>query len=367
MAAEYPEKISYDRDNSPDDREPLLELRGVSKAYPITGKHLIPGRPRVHAVQDVSFKVYPGETLGLVGESGSGKSTLGRQIVGLEQPTEGQILYQGRDLAAMRPRDLRQIRTELQMVFQDPNSSLNPRKPVYDILADPLRYHKVVPKAQVNAEVQRLLELVGLPRSSVTRYPFEFSGGQRQRLGIAKALSLKPKLIIQDEPVSALDVSIQAQILNLLLDIQQEVGLTYIFIAHGLPAVRYVSDRIAVMYLGHIVETADNEDIFADPWHPYTMALARAIPPPDPTLRNDARPLKGELPSNVNPPAGCPFHTRCPWAEPICREVNPPFEELNLPDGRDTRGHQVACHVAKRELEAGRELPSLTYKEEASN
>lgn len=356
----YSTEPAPQRPDAGDHRDPLLELRNVSKEYPVSGNHLLPGRPRVHAVQDVSFKVFPGETLGLVGESGSGKSTLGRQIVGLERPSSGEIIYRGRDLAQMKPRDLIPVRTELQMVFQDPNSSLNPRKPVNDILADPLRYHQIVPNNEVNKEVQRLLELVGLPRSSVTRYPFEFSGGQRQRLGIAKALSLRPKLIIQDEPVSALDVSIQAQILNLLLDIQQEFGLTYIFIAHGLPAVRYVSDRIAVMYLGHIVECADNEVIFSEPWHPYTQALARAIPPPDPTLRNEARPLRGELPSNVNLPTGCPFHTRCPWAEPICREINPPFESLNIPG---TEGHQVACHVAKRELEAGRELPDLTYKE----
>ena len=339
---------------------PLIRFESVNKTYPLPRSSPFETKRYIYALEDLNLDIQAGETLGLVGESGSGKSTLGRQIVGLEKPTEGQIFYEGRDLVTMTTAEIREIRTELQMVFQDPNTSLNPRKPVHDILADPIRYHKIVPKNQVDKEVLRLLELVGLPRSSVTRYPFEFSGGQRQRLGIAKALSLNPKLIIQDEPVSALDVSIQAQILNLLLDIQQEFGLTYIFIAHGLPAVRYVSDRIAVMYLGHIVETADNEDIFAEPWHPYTRALARAIPPPNPELRNEARPLKGELPSNVTPPSGCPFHTRCPWAEPQCRETNPPLEALDVPD---SRGHEVACHVAKRELEAGRDLPSLEYKE----
>lgn len=342
----------------------LMTIRELYKDYPVRGNHLLPGRPRIHALQDVNLDIESGKTLGLVGESGSGKSTLGRLVVGLERPTGGTITYKGHPISQMRPRDLRPIRTELQMVFQDPNSSLNPRKPIRDIIADPIEYHGIVPKDQVENEVRRLLDLVGLPQSSLTRYPFEFSGGQRQRLGIAKALSLNPKLIVCDEPVSALDVSIQAQILNLLIDLQNELGLTYLFIAHGLPAVRYVSDRIAVMYLGHIVEIADNEDIFRAPWHPYTRALARAIPPPNPHIGDDSEPLKGELPSNVTPPKGCPFSTRCPLAEPKCFEVKPVLQTSeNMANPR----HFVACHVAQRELALGNPPPDLTHRKESEH
>ncbi|SDG38020.1 oligopeptide transport system ATP-binding protein [Fontibacillus panacisegetis] len=256
--------------------QPLLTLENLKKYYPSD----------VKAVDGVSFQIYPGETLGLVGESGSGKSTIGKMIVGLEKPTDGRILFDGRDISGLSSKEMMNLRSELQIVFQDPYSSLNPRKRIADLLAEPLKVHRIVPAKDISGEVDRLLELVRLPRSSKNRYPHEFSGGQRQRIGIARALSLKPKLIICDEPVSALDVSIQAQILNLLKDLQKELNLTYLFIAHGLGAVKYVSDRIAVMHQGKIVEIGNKAEIFHDPKHPYTKALLDASPIADPRLRN---------------------------------------------------------------------------------
>lgn len=328
-----------------DSSKPLMNIEGLKKYYPVKGSTVRKNRPVVHAVDGVDFEIYEGETLGVVGESGCGKSTIGRQIVGLEKPTAGRVLYQGEPISDMSQRRLRKIRTQLQMVFQDSTSSLNPRKQVYDILAAPMLYHGVVVKETLDEEINRLLDLVGLPKSMKYRYPHEFSGGQRQRIGIAKALSVKPRLVVCDEPVSALDVSVQAQILNLLKQLQDELNLTYVFIAHGLGAVRYVSNRIAIMYLGRIVEIAEKQELFENPIHPYTKALFDASPLPAPKLRGRQRiVLKGELPSSVTPPSGCRFHTRCPYAIESCR-VNDP-ELLPIKPGSS---HMAACPVLLEE------------------
>lgn len=324
-----------------DEREPLIVARGLKKYYPVSGSTIGKNKPVIHAVDGVDFEIYEGETLGIVGESGCGKSTIGRQIVALEKPTSGHVLYQGEALSEMSTGRLRKIRTHLQMVFQDSTSSLNPRKQVYDILSAPMLYHDIVGRDEIDGEVNRLLDLVGLPKSMKYRYPHEFSGGQRQRIGIAKALSVKPRLVVCDEPVSALDVSVQAQILNLLKQLQEELKLTYVFIAHGLGAVRYVSSRIAIMYLGRIVEIADTQELFDNPIHPYTQALFDASPLPAPKLRGRQRiVLKGEIPSSVNPPKGCRFHTRCPYAIESCR-INDPVL-LSVKPGSD---HMAACPV----------------------
>ncbi len=324
-----------------DERKPLIAIRGLKKFYPVSGSTIGKNTPVTHAVDGVDFEIYEGETLGIVGESGCGKSTIGRQIVALEKPTAGQVLYQGESISDMPAGRLRRIRTRLQMVFQDSTSSLNPRKQVYDILAAPMLYHGIIEKDGLDGEINRLLNLVGLPKSMKHRYPHEFSGGQRQRIGIAKALSVKPRLIVCDEPVSALDVSVQAQILNLLKQLQDELKLTYVFIAHGLGAVRYVSSRIAIMYLGRIVEIANTQELFDDPIHPYTKALFDASPLPAPKLRGRQRiVLKGEIPSSVNPPKGCRFHTRCPYAIEACG-VNDPMLILIRPGSN----HKAACPV----------------------
>lgn len=280
--------MSHDKGNH-SHINPLLVLEDVKKYYPIQTGFLSKTTGHVKAVDGVSFSIYPGETLGLVGESGSGKSTIGKTIVGLEKLTEGRILFDGRDISTISSKELIHLRSDLQIVFQDPYSSLNPRKRIADLLAEPLRVHRIIPAKEISGEVDRLLELVGLPRNSRNRYPHEFSGGQRQRIGIARALSLRPRLIVCDEPVSALDVSIQAQILNLLKELQQELNLTYLFIAHGLGAVKYVSDRIAVMHQGKIVEIGSKQEIFHNPQHPYTRALLDASPIADPRLRNKRR------------------------------------------------------------------------------
>ena len=326
-------------------REPILRVEGLKKYYPVKGGIITHKIGEVKAVNGVSFSVKAGETLGLVGESGCGKSTLGRQIVGLETPTEGRIFYKGTDLGSMRPKDMKPVRTQLQMVFQDSFSSLNPRKHVYEILSEPMVYHKIVSKDQLDGKLKELLEMVGLPQNALGRYPHEFSGGQRQRICIARALSLNPKLLVCDEPVRALDVSIQAQILNLLRDLQKDLDLTCIFIGHGLGAVNYVSDRIAVMYLGQIVEMAPSRSIFADPIHPYTRALFRAIPAPDPRNRREGEILEGEVASNMNPPSGCPFHPRCPYSREECSRKTPELLPLKG-DGE----HLAACPVMAEEL-----------------
>lgn len=323
--------------NNVESSTPLLTLDHLKKYYPIRKGILNRIVDNVKAVDGVNLSIFPGETLGLVGESGCGKSTIGRSIVGLEKPTEGRILFDGKDIAGLSTGEMISLRSQLQIVFQDPYSSLNPRKRVSELLAEPLKVHRIVPDKDVSMEVDRLLDIVGLPKNSRNRFPHEFSGGQRQRIGIARALSLKPRLIVCDEPVSALDVSIQAQVLNLLKDLQKEFNLTYLFIAHGLGAVRYISDRIAVMYLGKIVEIGTTKEIFENPQHPYTRALLDAFPVTNPRLRNRKKTvLQGDVPSPVNPPMGCRFHTRCPQARAECQEREP---EL-VGDGL----HSVACY-----------------------
>ncbi|MEF2967863.1 ATP-binding cassette domain-containing protein [Paenibacillus sp. M1] len=280
--------------NDPAAAGPLLAIENLKKYYPVRRGIIRHTVDQIKAVDGVDLAIYPGETLGLVGESGSGKSTIAKLIVGLETPTEGRILFDGKDISRLSPREMTSLRSELQIVFQDPYSSLNPRKRVGELLSEPLKVHGIVPDREISGEVGRLLELVGLPKNSRSRYPHEFSGGQRQRIGIARALSLKPRLIVCDEPVSALDVSIQAQILNLLKELQRELNLTYLFIAHGLGAVKYVSDRIAVMYAGKIVETGDVKQIFREPKHEYTKALLDASPIADPRQRNKRRAFYSE-------------------------------------------------------------------------
>lgn len=325
----------------------ILSVQNLKKYYPVKDAGILRGGSHsIKAVDDVSFDLLRGETLGLVGESGCGKSTIGRQLIGLEKPTSGDILYEGNSLVHMKSRELSRIRTQLQMVFQDPYSSLNPRKHIFEILAEPMLYHRLQTKDTVDQRINELLEQVGLPKSAKRRYPHEFSGGQRQRITIAKALSLNPKLVICDEPVSALDVSIQAQILNLLKLLQSELGLTYLFIAHGLGAVHYVSHRTAVMYLGKIVEIANSGRLFQHPMHPYSKALIETAPIPDPTLRERKILIpEGEIPSAANPPSGCRFHTRCPYATEQCASQEPSLRKIKEADGEE---RLVACfHLEK--------------------
>jgi len=319
--------------------KPLIEVKHVKKYFPIRKGVLQREVARVHAVDDVSFLVREGETLGLVGESGCGKSTLGRTIVRLLEPTEGQILFREQPIEKLGARSLRPLRREMQMVFQDPYASLNPRKRVGSIIGDPLKIHSIGDKASRKKQVEELLDTVGLSPEHYNRFPHEFSGGQRQRIGIARALALRPKLVVADEPVSALDVSIQSQMLNLLEDLQNEFQLTYIFIAHDLGVVRHVSDRIAVMYLGKLVELSPAEELYQRPIMPYTEALLSAVPIPDPDLarKRERIVLEGDVPSPINPPSGCRFHPRCRYATAICKEVEPPLADYG-------NGHLAACH-----------------------
>jgi oligopeptide/dipeptide ABC transporter ATP-binding protein len=318
--------------------EPLLEVRHLKKYFPIKQGLLQREVGRVHAVDDVTVSVHRGETLGLVGESGCGKSTLGRCIVRLLRPTDGQVIFEGRDISRFGARGMRPLRSAMQMVFQDPYASLNPRKRVGSIIGDPLRIHGIGTKRERRSRVQELLETVGLSPEHYNRFPHEFSGGQRQRIGVARALALRPKLIVADEPVSALDVSIQSQILNLLKDLQAEFDLTFVFIAHDLGVVRHVSDRIAVMYLGKLVELSPAEELYSKPIMPYTEALLSAVPIPDPDLsaRRERIVLQGDVPSPIDPPSGCRFHPRCRYMTEVCREVEPPLTDFD--------GHLSACH-----------------------
>jgi oligopeptide transport system ATP-binding protein len=318
---------------------PLLEVRHVKKYFPIRAGVLQREVAHVHAVDDVTFAVHQGETLGLVGESGCGKSTLGRTIVRLLEPTDGDIVFQGTAISHFGTRKLRPLRSEMQMVFQDPYASLNPRKRVGTIVSDPMRIHNLGSRSDQKRRVGEILETVGLSPEHYNRFPHEFSGGQRQRIGIARALALRPKLIVADEPVSALDVSIQSQMLNLLDDLQNEFQLTYIFIAHDLGVVRHVSDRIAVMYLGKIVELSPAEELYSRPIMPYTEALLSAVPIPDPDLaeKRERIVLEGDVPSPINPPSGCRFHPRCRYATDICKQVEPPLVDYG-------NGHLAACH-----------------------
>ncbi|WP_170007579.1 ABC transporter ATP-binding protein [Bacillus fonticola] len=317
--------------------KPLLHVSHVKKYFPITKGLFQKKVGEVKAVDDISLTVYEGETLGIVGESGCGKSTTGQMILGLLPPTDGDIQFNNRSLKDLSKEELRKLRRDVQVIFQDPFSSLNPRMTIEELVGEPLLVQGVMKGKTLRAEVVRLLEVVGLGEHVLKRYPHEFSGGQRQRIGIARALALQPKLIVCDEPVSALDVSIQAQILNLLKKLQKEFDLTLVFIAHGLPAVRHISNRVAVMYLGKIVEVADRDELFDRPMHPYTEALLSAVPNPDPTQRKEVKLLEGDLPNPSNPPSGCRFHTRCPYATALCKEKEPAMTDRG-------NQHTVACH-----------------------
>jgi oligopeptide transport system ATP-binding protein len=322
----------------------LLSVGNLVKYFPITRGIIFQKQvAAVHAVDDVSFNIRRGETLGLVGESGCGKSTTGRTILQLYRPTSGSVVFDGVDLVALKGEDLRKMRKKMQMIFQDPYASLNPRMTVGEIIGEPLVVHKVANQKEITERSEQLLELVGLNPAFSNRYPHEFSGGQRQRIGVARALSLQPSFIICDEPISALDVSIQAQVVNLLEDLQSQFNLTYLFVAHDLSMVRHISDRVAVMYLGVIVELASRDEVYYKPLHPYTQALLSAVPIPDPVAdaKRKRTILQGDVPSPVNPPSGCRFRTRCPIAESQCAESRPEFRELK-PD------HFVACHFAER-------------------
>lgn len=316
----------------------LLQVDNLKKHYPITAGFLRRQVGAVRAVDDLSLTVKYGETVGLVGESGCGKSTAGRTILRLLEPTEGSIHFQGEDITNIKGSKLRQIRKDMQMVFQDPFASLNPKMMIGHLISEPIRNYSNRSEKDVKDEVIQLLEKVGMDSDTYYKYPHEFSGGQRQRIGIARALALKPKLILADEPVSALDVSIQSQVLNLMQDLQVDFQLSYLFIAHDLSVVKHISDRIGVMYLGRMVELTDKHSLYAKPLHPYTQALMSAVPVPDPSKRSQRIVLQGDVPSPANPPSGCAFHPRCQHAKPECNEVSPLLKQV-------APGHQVACHL----------------------
>ena len=316
---------------------PLLEVKHLKKHFPIKGGVFSKTIGYVYAVDDINFTLEKGETLGLVGESGCGKSTTGRTILRLIEPTDGAINFEGQDITNLDKSAMRALRREMQIIFQDPYASLNPRMTVGSIIGEPLEIHKIAKGSEKEERVVSLLQKVGLRAEDMRKYPHEFSGGQRQRIGIARALALNPKLIVCDEPVSALDVSIQAQVINLLEDLQAEFGLSYLFIAHNLNVVEHISNRVAVMYLGQIVELASDEELYKNPQHPYTEALLSAVPIPDPTVKKKRIILEGDVPSPINPPKGCHFHTRCMYKDKICEEVEPEFKDIG-------GGHWVACH-----------------------
>ena len=326
----------------PFDPDALLEVRHLRKCFPIkksiTGKTL----QELIAVDDISFKLNPGETLGIVGESGCGKTTMGRTILKLHQPSGGQIIFGGKDITNYTNKEMRDIRTKMQIIFQDPYSSLPPRSTVGDIISEPILVHGIVPKEQVKDYVLDLMDKCGLRDYYYERYPHEFSGGQRQRICIARALSVNPQLVVCDEPVSALDVSIQAQIINLLKSLQKSMNLTYLFISHDLSVVKFISDKIGVMYLGSMMEFGNKKDIFANPLHPYTKALFSAIPHPNPDIKMNRIVLNGDIPSPANPPKGCLFHTRCPHATELCKHITPSYKEYEP-------GHFAACHMLEAE------------------
>ena len=323
---------------APFDKDAILEIRHLRKCFPIKKTFTGKVTQELIAVDDVSFKLKPGETLGIVGESGCGKTTMGRAVLKLHEPTAGQIIFEGQDITKFKSAQMRDIRKKMQIIFQDPYSSLPPRSTVGGILSEPVMVHNIVPKAEVKDYVLELMDKCGLRDYYYERYPHEFSGGQRQRICIARALSVNPSLVVCDEPVSALDVSIQAQIINLLKKLQQDMNLTYVFISHDLSVVKFISDKIGVMYLGSMMEFGSKKDIFDNPLHPYTQALFSAIPYPDPDVKMNRIILKGDIPSPANPPKGCRFHTRCPHAKEICKHITPEYKDYG-------NGHFAACHL----------------------
>ncbi|MEF3244927.1 MAG: dipeptide ABC transporter ATP-binding protein [Caldisericaceae bacterium] len=318
----------------------LLEINNLVKHFPVVGGVFSRPIGWVRAVDGISFHIFEGETFGLVGESGSGKTTAGKTIIKLIEPTKGQIIFNGADITRFGENKMRPLRREMQIIFQDPYGSLNPRMPIGEIIKEPLMVHNVGDKKEQDERVVEIMKLVGLRPEYLRRYPHEFSGGQRQRIGIARAIVLNPKFVVADEPVSALDASIQAQVLNLLLELQQKLALTYLLVAHNLAVVRHVSDRIGVMYLGKLVEVAETKELFKNPLHPYTQALLSAIPIPDPEIKKERILLQGDIPSPINPPSGCRFRTRCRYAKDICKESEPPLVDVGS-------GHYVACHFVK--------------------
>ena len=340
-AEEKAARIEADKEK-PFNPDALLEVRHLFKKFPIKKNLLGKVEKELVAVDDVSFILKPGETLGIVGESGCGKTTMGRTVLKLHQPSGGQIIFNGEDISKFSNSQMRHLRTDMQIIFQDPYSSLPPRSTVGDILSEPVKVHHIVPDKEVKSYVMDLMKKCGLRDYYYERYPHEFSGGQRQRICIARALAVKPKLVICDEPVSALDVSIQAQIINLLKDLQKSMNLTYLFISHDLSVVKFISDKVGVMYLGSMVEFGEKKDIFSNPLHPYTKALFSAIPQPNPDIKMNRIVLKGDIPSPTNPPKGCRFHTRCPHATEKCKHITPAYREYEP-------GHFAACHLLEKD------------------